>query len=93
MQRAQEIAAAETTPTPAQWNLAQRIAFRFFFAYFLLYNLPTPGHSSLLGVIPGSMADPACIHKVIEQQLDLTDIVALFDPKLIKMSDDGKNED
>jgi hypothetical protein len=47
-----EPAAVQTAP--AQWNLAQRIAFRFVFAYFLLYNLPTPGHSSLLGIIPGS---------------------------------------
>ncbi len=28
-------------PTP-QWNLAKKIAFRFVFVYFLLYNLPFP---------------------------------------------------
>jgi hypothetical protein len=29
----------------------------------------------------------------MEQQMDLVDIVARFDPKLVKMSDDGKSED
>jgi hypothetical protein len=29
----------------------------------------------------------------MDQQSDLVDIVARFDPKLVKMSDDGKNED
>lgn len=27
---------------PAQWNLATRIAFRFVFAYLVLYNFPSP---------------------------------------------------
>jgi hypothetical protein len=50
---AAEQAAVAEAPQP-QWNLATRIAFRFAFAYFLLYNLPCPGHSNILGYIPGS---------------------------------------
>jgi tRNA-splicing ligase RtcB len=33
------------------------------------------------------------IRKVMEQQTDLVDVVARFDPKFVKMSDDGKSED
>ncbi len=33
------------------------------------------------------------IRKVMEQQTDLVEVVARFDPKLVKMSDDGKSED
>lgn len=33
------------------------------------------------------------IHEVMEHQRDLVEIVARFDPKLVKMSDDGKAED
>jgi tRNA-splicing ligase RtcB (3'-phosphate/5'-hydroxy nucleic acid ligase) len=43
-----------------------------------------------LDEVPGVYKD---IRKVMEQQMDLVDIVARFDPKLVKMSDDGKNED
>jgi len=43
-----------------------------------------------LDEVPGVYKD---IRKVMEQQTDLVDIVARFDPKLVKMSDDGKNED
>jgi len=41
-----------TTAAPvasAPWNLAMRISFRFFFAYFMVYNFPFP-----LSQIPGS---------------------------------------
>jgi hypothetical protein len=34
---------------PARWNAITRVAFRFFFAYFILYNFPFP-----LNYIPGS---------------------------------------
>jgi tRNA-splicing ligase RtcB (3'-phosphate/5'-hydroxy nucleic acid ligase) len=43
-----------------------------------------------LDEVPGVYKD---IRKVMEQQMDLVNIVARFDPKLVKMSDDGKNED
>jgi tRNA-splicing ligase RtcB (3'-phosphate/5'-hydroxy nucleic acid ligase) len=43
-----------------------------------------------LDEVPGVYKD---IRKVMEQQTDLVEIVARFDPKLVKMSDDGKNED
>jgi tRNA-splicing ligase RtcB len=43
-----------------------------------------------LDEVPGVYKD---IRKVMEQQTDLVDIVARFDPKLVKMSDDGKSED
>ena len=43
-----------------------------------------------LDEVPGVYKD---IRKVMDQQTDLVDIVARFDPKLVKMSDDGKNED
>ena len=43
-----------------------------------------------LDEVPGVYKD---IRKVMDQQSDLVDIVARFDPKLVKMSDDGKNED
>src|SRR5689334_3557125 len=44
----------ETSPTPAPWSLARRIAFRFACIYFLLYSFPTP-LGSLLGAsfLPG----------------------------------------
>lgn len=32
----------ETSPTPAPWSLARRIAFRFACIYFLLYSFPAP---------------------------------------------------
>lgn len=38
---------------PSEWNLAQRIIFRFVCVYLILYSLPAPGRGSLLGVIPG----------------------------------------
>ena len=43
-----------------------------------------------LDEVPGVYKD---IRKVMEQQTDLVEIVARFDPKLVKMSDDGKSED
>jgi tRNA-splicing ligase RtcB len=43
-----------------------------------------------LDEVPGVYKD---IRKVKEQQTDLVDVVARFDPKLVKMSDDGKSED
>jgi tRNA-splicing ligase RtcB len=43
-----------------------------------------------LDEVPGVYKD---IRKVMEQQTDLVDVVARFDPKLVKMSDDGKSED
>ena len=43
-----------------------------------------------LDEVPGVYKD---ILKVMEQQMDLVDIVARFDPKLVRMSDDGKSED
>lgn len=43
-----------------------------------------------LDEVPGVYKD---IRKVMDQQADLIDIVARFDPKLVKMSDDGKAED
>ena len=39
------------TPLPLQWTTAQRILFRFFFTYFLLYIFFNPN-----GVVPGSDA-------------------------------------
>lgn len=33
------------------------------------------------------------IHKVMAAQTDLVDIVAQYDPKIVKMSDDGRSED
>jgi uncharacterized membrane protein YphA (DoxX/SURF4 family) len=48
------ISADRTEFAPSQWNLAQRVVFRFVCAYFILYNLPSPGHVSLLSVIPGT---------------------------------------
>ena len=33
--------------------MLQRIVFRFVAAYFILYNLPSPGHADLLRSIPG----------------------------------------
>src|SRR5258706_2329521 len=44
------IAVAEA---PREWSQLQRIAFRFVAAYFILYNLPSPGHADLLRTIPG----------------------------------------
>ena len=46
--------------------------------------------SAGLDEVPGVYKD---IRKVMEHQMDLVDVVARFDPKLVKMSDDGKNED
>ncbi len=46
--------------------------------------------SSGLDEVPGVYKD---IRKVMEQQTDLVDVVARFDPKLVKMSEDGKSED
>lgn len=43
-----------------------------------------------LDEFPGVYKD---IIQVMGHQTDLVDIVARFDPKLVKMSDDGKNED
>jgi len=40
--------------------------------------------------VPGVYKD---IRTVMAHQADLVDVVARFDPKLVKMSDDGKNED
>jgi uncharacterized membrane protein YphA (DoxX/SURF4 family) len=39
---------AEETTTPLRWHAAKRIAFRFAFAYLVLYNLPFP-----LDALPG----------------------------------------
>ena len=33
------------------------------------------------------------IHQVMSAQQDLVEIIARFDPKIVKMSDDGKSED
>jgi len=33
------------------------------------------------------------IHQVMSEQLDLVEIIARFDPRIVKMSDDGKSED
>ena len=33
------------------------------------------------------------IHKVMQEQTDLVEVVAQFDPKIVKMSDDGRAED
>lgn len=33
------------------------------------------------------------IHKVMQEQTDLVDVVAQFDPRIVKMSDDGRAED
>lgn len=43
-----------------------------------------------LDEVPGVYKD---IRTVMAHQMDLVDVVARFDPKLVKMSDDGKNED
>jgi tRNA-splicing ligase RtcB len=43
-----------------------------------------------LDEVPGVYKD---IRTVMGHQSDLVDVVARFDPKLVKMSDDGKNED
>jgi tRNA-splicing ligase RtcB len=40
--------------------------------------------------VPGVYKD---IRKVMAQQSDLVDVIARFDPKVVKMSDDGKAED
>lgn len=40
--------------------------------------------------VPGVYKD---IHQVMSEQQDLVEIVARFDPKIVKMSDDGKSED
>lgn len=48
-----EVPQSAATETPAHWNLLQRVAFRFVAAYFILYNLPSPGHADLLRTIPG----------------------------------------
>jgi tRNA-splicing ligase RtcB len=40
--------------------------------------------------VPGVYKD---IHEVMRQQQDLVQIVAQFDPKIVKMSADGKAED
>lgn len=40
--------------------------------------------------VPGVYKD---IHQVMAEQADLVSIVARFDPKIVKMSDDGKAED
>ena len=40
--------------------------------------------------VPGVYKD---IHQVMAEQADLVSIVARFDPKIVKMSDDGKSED
>jgi tRNA-splicing ligase RtcB len=46
--------------------------------------------SAGLDEVPGAYKD---IRKVMAEQTDLVDIVAQFDPKIVKMSDDGKSED
>ena len=38
------VAGVQWTPVPARWNPATKIAFRFAFVYFLLYNLFIPLH-------------------------------------------------
>jgi tRNA-splicing ligase RtcB len=43
-----------------------------------------------LDEVPGVYKD---IYKVMAAQTDLVDVVAQFDPKLVKMSADGKSED
>lgn len=43
-----------------------------------------------LDEVPGVYKD---IRKVMSHQEDLVDVIARFDPKLVKMSDDGKSED
>jgi uncharacterized membrane protein YphA (DoxX/SURF4 family) len=43
----------QEAPVPRSWSLAQRIGFRFAFAYFFLYALPENGRVSILGLIPG----------------------------------------
>lgn len=43
-----------------------------------------------LDEVPGAYKD---IREVMAQQADLVDIVARFDPKIVKMADDGKSED
>jgi tRNA-splicing ligase RtcB len=40
--------------------------------------------------VPGVYKD---IEQVMAEQADLVSIVARFDPKIVKMSDDGKSED
>ena len=57
---------------PAEWSAATRIAFRFAFAYFVLYLLPFP-----LGVIPGSW-NPARFWGQLDQWLSLWTETHLF---------------
>jgi tRNA-splicing ligase RtcB len=40
--------------------------------------------------VPGVYKD---IHQVMSEQNDLVEIIARFDPRIVKMSDDGKSED
>src|SRR5262249_47905614 len=50
-----QVARADVVPdrqvgeAAGDWSLAQRIAFRFFFAYFVIYSFPYP-----LSTIPGA---------------------------------------
>ncbi|HLK22176.1 MAG TPA: hypothetical protein VKT81_24685 [Bryobacteraceae bacterium] len=53
VQMAPALAEPRIESAPGHWSLAKRIAFRFVFSYFMLYNLPMAGHVNLLEAVPG----------------------------------------
>jgi hypothetical protein len=47
------IAKSPHVPDPFAWPLAQKLAFRFFFCYWLEYALPESGRVSFLNILWG----------------------------------------
>jgi uncharacterized membrane protein YphA (DoxX/SURF4 family) len=47
----QPIAESPQVPEPVRWSLPQKLAFRFFSVYWLLYALPESGRISVFGVL------------------------------------------
>src|SRR3954463_15095676 len=47
----QPIAESSQVPDPVRWSLPQKLAFRFFCAYWLLYALPESGRVSIFTLL------------------------------------------
>jgi uncharacterized membrane protein YphA (DoxX/SURF4 family) len=47
----QPIAESPQVPDPVRWSLPQKLAFRFFCVYWLLYALPESGRVSIFGLL------------------------------------------
>jgi uncharacterized membrane protein YphA (DoxX/SURF4 family) len=49
-----------------QWNLAERVLFRFAFCYFVLYTWPAAGRVSLYHKIPGGYAFTTWVNQLLQ---------------------------